>query len=67
MPEKIEPQDMKIIAQNLPKRIFEDCVKEENELVIEAGEFFNKMCGSTTMNLARKIILENNMSSISVG
>lgn len=54
--EKIEPQDMKIVAQNLPKRIFEDCVKEENELVVEAGEFFGKMCGSTTMNWARKII-----------
>lgn len=39
LPEKIEPQNMKIVAQNLPKRIFEDCVKEENELVVEAGEF----------------------------
>ena len=48
---------MKIVAQNLPKRIFEDCVKEENELVIEAGEFFGKMCGSATMNWAKKIIL----------
>ena len=47
---------MRIVAQNLPKRIFEDCVKEENELVVEAGEFFGKMCGSTTMNWAKKII-----------
>lgn len=54
--EKIEPQDMKIVAQNLPKRIFDDCVKEENELVVEAGEFFGKMCGSATMNWAKKII-----------
>ena len=56
LPQKIEPQDMRIVAQNLPKRIFEDCVKEENELVVEAGEFFGKMCGSATMNLAKKII-----------
>lgn len=56
LPEKIEPQNMKTVAQNLPKRIFEDCVKEENELVIEAGEFFGKMCGSATMNWAKKII-----------
>ena len=56
LPQKIEPQDMKIVAQNLPKRIFEDCAKEENELVVEAGEFFGKMCGSATMNWAKKII-----------
>ena len=56
LPQKIEPQDMRIVAQNLPKRIFEDCVKEENELVVEAGEFFGKMCGSATMNWAKKII-----------
>lgn len=56
LPQKIEPQDMRIVAQNLPKRIFEDCVKEEKELVVEAGEFFGKMCGSATMNWAKKII-----------
>jgi hypothetical protein len=33
LPEKIEPQNMRIVAQNLPKRIFEDCVKEEKEMV----------------------------------
>ena len=57
LPRKIESQNMRIVAQNLPKRIFEDCVKEENELVVEAGEFFGKMCGSVTMNWAKKIIL----------
>lgn len=57
LPQKIEPQDMRTVAQNLPKRIFEDCIKEENELAVEAGEFFGKMCGSATMNWAKKIIL----------
>ena len=57
--EKIEPKDMRIVAQNLPKRIYEDCIKEENEMVIEAGEFFGKMCGSATMNFAKEIILGN--------
>lgn len=37
--EKIEPSDMKIVAQNLPKRIYEDCLKEERELVESAGEY----------------------------
>ena len=48
---------MRIVEQDLPKRIFEDCVKEENELVVEAGEFFGKMCWSATMNWDKKIIL----------
>lgn len=56
LPEKIEPTDMRIVAQNLPKRIYEDCVKEEFESVQAAGEFFGKMCSSTAMNLAKQII-----------
>lgn len=57
LPDKIEPKDMRIVAQNLPKRIYEDCMKEEREMVIEAGEFFGKMSGSATMNFAKEIIL----------
>ena len=34
-------------------------LKEENELVIEAGEFFGKMCGSKAMSFAKEIILGN--------
>ena len=57
LPEKIEPTDMKLVAQNLPKRIFEDCMKEEKESVLACGEFFGKMCSSITMNHAKNIIL----------
>ena len=57
LPAKIEPSDMRIVAQNLPKRIYDDCIKEESELVIEAGEFFGKMCGSKAMSFAKEIIL----------
>lgn len=56
--EKISPCDMKIVAQNLPKRIHDDCVKEEKEMVVAAGEYFGKFCSSATMKLARSIILE---------
>lgn len=59
VPEKIAPQDMKIIAQNLPKRIYQDCLKEEKELVGAAGEFFGKLCGSKSMYFAKEIILGN--------
>ena len=57
LPEKIEPTDMRLVAQNLPKRIFDDCIKEEKEMVEAVGEYFGKMCGSTSMNWAKKIIL----------
>ena len=59
VPEKISPQDMRLVAQNLPKRIYDDCLKEERELVESAGEFFGKMCGSKAMNFAKEIILGN--------
>lgn len=59
VPEKIRPEDMKTVAMNLPKRIYDDCLKEEQEMVVAAGEFFGKMCGSKVMNLAKEIIFAN--------
>jgi hypothetical protein len=59
-PEKLEPKDMKLVAQNLPKRVYEDCMKEEIEVVnaINALEVqpFSKICGSVTMQIARELI-----------
>ena len=57
LPEKIEPTDFKIIAQNLPKRIYADLIKEENELVQQCGEFGGKMCHQVTMQIAKDLIL----------
>lgn len=57
LPEKIEPTDMKIVAQHLPKRVYEDCLKEEIEAVRAAGEHFSKQCSSNTMKFAREILL----------
>lgn len=57
LPKKLNPEDMGMIARILPKEIYEDCIKEENEMVIAAGEYFGKMCSSTTMLHARNIIL----------
>ena len=59
IPAQILPQDMKLVAQNLPKRIYEDCLKEEKELVASAGEYFGKICGSKAMGFAKEIILGN--------
>lgn len=57
LPEKIEPTDMKIVAQHLPKRVYEDCLKEEIEAVRAAGEYFSKQCSSNAMKFAREILL----------
>ena len=57
LPEKIEPTDFRTIAQNLPKRIFADLMKEEKELVIACGEYAGKACNSTCMNIAKDLIL----------
>lgn len=50
-------KDMQTIARNLPSRVYQDCVKEENETVIAAGEYAGKMCSSITMKHAKKIVL----------
>lgn len=57
LPEKIEPTDFRIIAQNLPKRIYEDLLKEEKELVVACGEYAGKACNSTVMSIAKELIL----------
>lgn len=59
LPEKLEPKDMALVAKNLPKYVYQDCVKEEKEMVESAGETFGKKCGGRTMELARMIILGN--------
>ena len=60
LPEQLTPQDMKLVAQNLPKRIYEDCVKEEPEIVAKVNEYeganFSKICGTLTMQIVRELI-----------
>ena len=48
--------DMGIIAKNINRAVYDDCVKEENEIVLEVGEFFGKMCASTSMNIVKEIL-----------
>lgn len=57
LPEKVSPQDMNIVARSLPKRIYDDCMKEEREYVMACGKYFGKLCGSQTMKYAKEIIL----------
>ena len=57
IPAVVTPEMMGLIAKTLPKRIYADCVKEEPEMVVSAGEPFGKICGSRCMKIAREIIL----------
>ena len=57
LPESLTPNDMGIVARYLPKYIFEDCLKEEPETVMAAGEYGGKAANSICMNIAREIII----------
>ena len=60
IPEDFELKHMKDIAQNLPKRVYEDCVKEELSILQKAGEYGGKLCNKVTMEIIkRKFGLEN--------
>ena len=57
VPEKIAPQDMGTVARYLPERIYNDCIKEDKELVLQCGEYFTSACKSLSMKYAREVIL----------
>lgn len=58
IPEKVRSEDMGIIAKHLPKRIYEDCLKEEYEAVVACGEYFGKLCNGVVMKWAKELILK---------
>lgn len=55
VPEDWDEKDLGTIAKNLPRAIYNDCVKEEPETVAQI-ENFGKICGSLSMKLARGLI-----------
>ena len=57
LPTSISPKEMGQVAKLLPKRIWEDCLKEEKEVCMAAGEYAGKMCSAITMKIAKEIIL----------
>ena len=46
--------NMQILAKNLPMRIYQDCVKEEPEMVASCGEYFGKLCQKRVMKLVKE-------------
>lgn len=55
LPENWGAKEMPIVAKNLCRRIFEDCLKEEPETVSQI-ENFGKVANSICMSIARKFI-----------
>jgi hypothetical protein len=54
IPENFELKDMKTVSLNLPKRVYEDCVKEEMPILQKAGEYAGKLCNKVTMEIIRE-------------
>jgi hypothetical protein len=54
IPEQFKLKDMKIVAMQLPKRVYEDCVKEELSILQKAGEYAGKLCNKVTMEIIKE-------------
>ena len=57
IPTDWDEHDMPTIARNLPKAIYNDCLKEESETASQI-ENFGKICGALTMRHVRNILNE---------
>lgn len=51
-------EDMEIIAKNLTRRVYHDCIKEESDIVNKISGNFGKLCNKISMRLAKEIALE---------
>lgn len=51
-------EQMGIVAKHLSRIIYNDCIKEESEIVNQVGNNFGKICGSLSMVLAKEIVSE---------
>lgn len=58
IPSDWDEHDMSTIARNLPRAIYNDCIKEEPETVSQI-ENFGKICGTLTMKHVRDILNEH--------
>ena len=57
VPAELQPKDMGTVMKQLPKRCFDDCLKEESETVKQLGEFAGKFIAAETAKQARKIVV----------
>ena len=57
LPAELQPKDMGAVMKLLPKCVFDDCLKEENETVKLLGEHAGKCIAAETAKQARKIVI----------
>ena len=57
LPSELTPRDMGTAMKNLPKRVFDDILKEEPDTVAAAGEHAGKQCSALVSKWAKKIIV----------
>ena len=57
LPAELKPKDMGIVMKLLPKLCFDDCLKEEPEIVKQLGEYAGKCIAAETAKQARKIVI----------
>lgn len=57
IPSDIKSNHMGIIAKNLGKRMFEDLMNEESEVMSKAGVYAGRFCSSISMEFAKKIVI----------
>lgn len=57
IPENLTPKDMGLVMKNLPKRIYDDVLKEEMETVKAIGENASKIISTCVAQIARKIVI----------
>ena len=55
LPEDWGAKEMPIVAKNLPKAVYDDCVKEESDTVKQIGNF-GKVANGIAMQIARNIM-----------
>ena len=57
VPWELTPKDMGVIAKNLPKMVFDDCLKEEKEVVFAMGEYAGKTINGIVMKIIREKVV----------
>lgn len=62
VPENWSNTEMGIIAKNIGKDIYYDCLKEEKDVVEMVGHDFGKFAHSSAMRLAREILSERELN-----
>jgi len=57
LPEKLQPQDMGMIAKILPSRVFKDVMKEESDTIDISNKYIGKAINALAIGFAKEIVI----------